>query len=45
MAAYADRTLARQAREVALTLRRDHPADPIAALAHRLAPEIAAAQP
>ena len=43
-AAYADRTMAERARQVALDLRQTHPADPFAVLADRLAPEIAAAK-
>jgi hypothetical protein len=42
-AAHADAALAVRARDLARDLMRDHPADPIAALAARLAPEIAAA--
>ena len=43
-AAYADRKMAAKARAVALDLRRDHPADPIAALSQRLAPILADVQ-
>lgn len=43
-AAYADAALAQMARDVALDLRRKHPSDPIADLAGRLAPVIAAAR-
>ncbi len=43
-AAYADRRMADRAREVAAELRRDHPADPVAVLAARLAPQLAAAR-
>jgi hypothetical protein len=43
-AAYADRALATTARDLALALRPSHPADPIAELARRLAPELAAAR-
>ena len=43
-AAYGDGRMADRAREVAVTLRRDHPVDPVAVLADRLASEIAAAR-
>jgi hypothetical protein len=43
-AAYADRDLADRARAFARNLRQTHPADPLAALAARLAPEVAAAR-
>ena len=43
-AAYGDGRMADRAREVAVTLRRDHPVDPEAVLADRLASEIAAAR-
>ncbi|MCX7287851.1 MAG: hypothetical protein NTW20_09910 [Rhodobacterales bacterium] len=43
-AAYGDAAMAGRARALASHLRRDHPADPIAALAARLAPELAAAR-
>jgi hypothetical protein len=43
-AAYDDRAMADRAREVAVDLRRSHPADPVAVLAERLAPELAAAR-
>jgi hypothetical protein len=42
--ALADADLAARARDVAVELRRSHPSDPIATLAARLAPEIAAAR-
>lgn len=43
-AAHANRAMADRARAMAPDLRRDHPVDPVASLAERLAPELAAAQ-